>query len=211
MPWSIYGWIEGEPAALAGVDDDDHLANDLAAFLVALRNASPEGGPPAGAHSFNRGGPVTVWDEQTRSIIDIVGDEIDRDGALAVWEAATAAERSGPDVWVHGDVTGSNFLISDGRLSGVIDFGYAAVGDPACDLTPAWTTFHGSSRRHFVNALDYDPDTWRRARGWALWKALIDIPGKPASDPGRSGRRFGWRWPADEVVDQVIADHHAST
>jgi aminoglycoside phosphotransferase (APT) family kinase protein len=211
LPWSIYGWIEGEPAAVAGVVDDDRLADDLGAFLAALRGVSPEGGPPAGAHSFKRGGPVTAWDEQTRATIDVLGHEIDRDGALAVWEAATAAVLSSPDVWVHGDVTGSNLLVTDGRLCGVIDFGCAAVGDPACDLTPAWTTFHGSSRRRFVAALDADHDTWRRARGGALWKALIAIPGKPAGDPGRSGRRFGWRWSADEVVDEVIADHHADT
>ena len=209
-PWSIYRWIEGEPAAISGVRDHDRLADDLAAFLVALRAISPYGGPRAGAHSFNRGGPVTAWDEQTRSIIDLLGADIDTDGALAVWEAATATSWSGPYVWVHGDVTGSNFLMVDDQLCGVIDFGCAAVGDPACDLTPAWTMFEGPSRRRFVDALGYDTDTWHRARGWALWKALIDMPGRPADDPGRSGTRFGWRWNADTVVSQVIADHQAT-
>ena len=61
-----------------------------------------------------------------------------------------AAEWAGPDVWVHGDVTGSNLLLSEDRLCGVIDFGCAAVGDPACDLTAAWTMFEGTSRRAFM-------------------------------------------------------------
>ena len=127
-----------------------------------------------------------------------------------MWEAAIAAEWDGRDVWVHGDITGSNFLVRDGRLCGVIDFGCAAVGDPACDLTAAWTMFDHSSRRRFVDAIGCDDGTWARARGWALWKALIDIPGRPVDDPGRAGTRFGWRWDAAGVITNVITDFHAT-
>jgi aminoglycoside phosphotransferase (APT) family kinase protein len=207
--WSIYGWIAGEPAATAGVTDHDRLADDLAAFLVALRSAPAAGGPPPGPHSFSRGGHVSVWDEQTRSTIDELADEIDAAGALEVWEAAIASTWPGPGVWAHGDVSGSNFLMTDDRLTGVIDFGCAAVGDPACDLTPAWTLFEGSSRRRFVETTGYDDDTWARARGWALWKAVISIARHPVGDPDRTGTRFGWRWRAEDIVDHVIADHRA--
>jgi aminoglycoside phosphotransferase (APT) family kinase protein len=41
-------------------------------------------------------------------------------------------------------VTAANQLVVDGRLSAVIDFGCSAVGDPACDLTIAWTFFSGA-------------------------------------------------------------------
>ena len=164
---------------------------------------------PAGPHSFSRGGPVSAWDAQTRSTVDVLADEIDAEGAIAVREAAIAAEWSGPDVWVHGDVTGSNFLMTGDRLCGVIDFGCASVGDPACDLTPAWTMFDDSSRRRFVDAIGCDDGTWARARGWALWKALIDIPGRPVDDPGRAGTRFGWRSDAAGVITNVITDFHA--
>ena len=40
---------------------------------------------------------------------------------------------------VHGDITGTNLVVRDGRLAGVVDFGCSAYGDPACDLTIAWT------------------------------------------------------------------------
>ena len=111
-------------------------------------------------------------------------------------EAALAHESTGPSVWVHGDVTGSNVLLDGDRLCGVIDFGCSAVGDPACDLTPTWTMFEGPSRDRFKAMLPLDDGTWARGRGWALWKALIEIPGRLADDPGRTGARFGWRWDA---------------
>ena len=59
-----------------------------------------------------------------------------------------------------------------GRLSAVIDFGQLAVGDPACDLAPAWTLFEGESRGVFRAKLAFDNDTWTRGRAWTLWKAL---------------------------------------
>lgn len=209
-PWSIYRWLPGEAAALTDDTDYEGLADDLGHFLTTLQRVSTEGGPPAGAHSFNRGGPVSAWDELTRSAIAEVGDEIDKDGALAVWEAAIGAEWTGRDVWVHGDITGSNLLFQRGRLCGVIDFGCSAVGDPACDLTAAWTMFEGASRRRFCSVLSADAGTWARARGWALWKALIDVPRRPLDDPGRTGARFGWRWDALGVIEQVIEDHRSS-
>jgi aminoglycoside phosphotransferase (APT) family kinase protein len=76
-------------------------------------------------------------------------------------------------VWVHGDIAPGNLLIQDGRLCGVIDFGMLGVGDPACDLTMAWTFFDAESRVVFLTAMECDEGTCNRARGWALWKALI--------------------------------------
>jgi aminoglycoside phosphotransferase (APT) family kinase protein len=57
----------------------------------------------------------------------------------------------------------------------VIDFGGMAVGDPAYDLTIAWTLFKSESRKIFHKNLDLDDDTWNRARGRALWKAAIEL------------------------------------
>src|SRR5258708_7646775 len=46
--------------------------------------------------------------------------------------ALTAAPRwDGPAVWMHGDLHPANLLVTDGQLSGVLDFGLLAVGDPA--------------------------------------------------------------------------------
>jgi aminoglycoside phosphotransferase (APT) family kinase protein len=59
----------------------------------------------------------------------------------------------------------------------VIDFGCSAIGDPACDTVIAWTYLTGESRQLFCDQLPVDQATWTRGRGWALWKALITIPG----------------------------------
>lgn len=37
----------------------------------------------------------------------------------------------------------------------------------------AWTFFDKNSRNVFKEVLCMDGETWNRARGWALWKALI--------------------------------------
>jgi aminoglycoside phosphotransferase (APT) family kinase protein len=110
-------------------------------------------------------------------------------------------------VWVHGDITNSNLLVQNGRLSAVLDFGCSAVGDPACDLAIAWTFFAGESRRAFRDALALDDDTWARGRGWALWKALITHAEFVGSGPRGvdSAGRFGWRLSSRGVLDELLA------
>ena len=80
-------------------------------------------------------------------------------------------------MWVHGDISPGNLLAEAGRLKAVIDFATLAIGDPACDLSIAWTLFSGPSRDAFRNRLAFDAGTWARARGWTLWKALVVAAG----------------------------------
>ncbi|WP_367183077.1 phosphotransferase [uncultured Cellulomonas sp.] len=44
-PWSVYGWLDGEPASSVDLRHPVRLAEDLAAFLVALRSVDPTGDP----------------------------------------------------------------------------------------------------------------------------------------------------------------------
>ncbi len=93
----------------------------------------------------------------------------------------------------------------------MIDFGCAAVGDPACDLVMAWTFFAGESSATFRRGLPFDDATWARGRGWALWKALITLAYEKSGGPdaAAAAHRFGWRTGARDVIDRVLADHHA--
>jgi aminoglycoside phosphotransferase (APT) family kinase protein len=206
-PWSVYRWRAGEPATADRVQDETRFATDLAGFLSALYAIDPTGGPAAGAHSFNRGGPLATLDAEAREAITALLHEVNAEAATAVWDAALRAVWERPSVWVHGDVANANLLVRDGRLCAVLDFGCSAVGDPACDLAIAWTFFAGESRRAFRDALALDEATWARGRGWALWKALITQAelvrsGTHAVD---AARRFGWRWSSRRVLDEVLA------
>jgi aminoglycoside phosphotransferase (APT) family kinase protein len=206
-PWSVYRWLPGEPLPHAHIGDYEQLAEDLAGFLNALQQISTDGGPRWGEHSFNRGGPLSVWDQETQTAVSTVDRYIiDSQAVLTVWRAALNATWRGAPVWLHGDITGSNLLVRQQRLDAVIDFGCAAIGDPACDLAVAWTLFEGSSRRRFRSAVNADNAMWARARGWALWKALIQIARQAPNDAARTGTRFGWRWSAERVLSQVIED-----
>lgn len=194
-PWSIYGWLEGEPAAAAVADDPVSFAADLAAFLVAFRSLDTTGAPGPGLHSAYRGGPLQHWDEEMGDIIRRV-DGRERDLAAGIWRDALAAPFTGPAQWFHGDVSVNNLLARNGRLSAVLDFGCSGVGDTACDTVIAWTYLHGASREVFRRELGVDDATWARGRGWAVWKALIMITNKP---PGQAAL-------ARHVLDELFAE-----
>ena len=172
-PWAIRRWIPGETASVETVADLDEFARSIAAFILALQSIDATGGPVAGAHSFHRGAPPEYYHDETLAALAVLKGRIDTDLAREVWDAALATSWDRPPVWFHGDIANGNLLVQDGHLSAVIDFGTSGVGDPACDLVIAYTFFSGSSRAAFRDAVDHDPGTWARARGWALWKALI--------------------------------------
>jgi aminoglycoside phosphotransferase (APT) family kinase protein len=207
-PWSVYAWLDGQVLTVDRVPDVKSLATELAGFLAALYACDPVG-PAPGPHSFGRGGPVSVWDEQTRADLETVGDAIDARAALEVWGAALDARPEAPPTWVHGDVTGSNLLVRDGHLAGVLDFGCCAVGDPACDLTMAWTFFEGDGRAVFKQQLRVEDSAWARGRGWALWKALRLLAAEHRNLAGGqpSATRLGWRLSPRDVIELVIDDH----
>ncbi|MDQ1721333.1 MAG: hypothetical protein QOI26_1067 [Pseudonocardiales bacterium] len=191
--WSIRNWLDGETASVHRLSDSDTLALAVADFLLALQRIDPAGGPQAGPHSFYRGAPPAHYDNETRRCLGELDGRIDTAKASAVWDAALAAHAHRPPVWFHGDVASGNLLVRDGKLAGVLDFGTSGVGDPACDLVIAWTLFSGGSRETFRQRAAQDAATWARARGWALWKALIGLVGD--IDTNR------------RIINDVLTDH----
>lgn len=173
--WSIYRWLDGDTASLERLDDITEFATTLAHFLVALQKVDPSGGPSPGPHSFWRGGPLAIYEAETRRTIVGLAGAVGTEAATAVWETALAASWKSPPVWFHGDVAAGNLLVREGKLKAVIDFGCSGVGDPACDMVIAWTLLTGESRGAFRQTLAVEAGTWARGRGWALWKALITL------------------------------------
>jgi aminoglycoside phosphotransferase (APT) family kinase protein len=175
--WSIRRWLDGRTALEQPPADQVRFAVSLAEFLLALQRIDPTDGPAAGAHSFYRGTSLAHYDTETRRCIRALSGRIDTSRALSIWNAALAAQWDRAPVWFHGDVASGNLLVQRDQLSAVIDFGTSGVGDPACDLVIAWTMFRGRGRSTFHSHLLPDAGTWARARGWALWKALISVVG----------------------------------
>ena len=203
-PWSVYRWLKGSPATVAQVESEREFANALADFLAAMHRIDPVGGPPPGPHNFYRGGPLATYDGETRNAIAALGSEIDADAATELWEAGLGTTWHRSPVWIHGDVSAENLLVEHGRLSAVIDFGGIAVGDPACDLTIAWTFLSGEGREAFRAQVPVDAATWTRGRGWALWKALITLVRTLKSNPECAAR-------CRVIIDEVIAEQkHAA-
>jgi aminoglycoside phosphotransferase (APT) family kinase protein len=198
--WSVYRWIEGDNSGIGRIDDLTEFATALAGFLSALQQIDPTDGPPPGLHSAFRGGPLETYDAETRRAIDVLHDQVPNEAATAVWETALRATWQGPPVWFHGDVAVGNLLVRDGRLAAVIDFGCSGVGDPACDVTIAWTLLWGASRAAFRTALAVDPATWARGRGWTLWKALITLAKHFGTDPDKAAT-------AKHLVDTVLLEY----
>ena len=195
--WSIYEWLPGENAN-SRIDDLTQAAVDLAAFIRALRRIDTTEAHPRPVHG--RGGPLIEGDEQVRRSITELGDRIDGAATLGLWEESLSAPAwDGEELWVHGDLLPGNLLVVDGRLSGVIDFGGLNVGDPACDLQPAWNMFAGESRGRFLNELEVDQASWLRGRGWALYQAVSALPYYWDTNPGMIRQ-------ASHALAQVLAD-----
>ena len=79
----------------------------------------------------------------------------------------------------------SNLLTVDGRLSGVLDFGGLAVGDPAGDVMAAFHLFVGESRSNSAR-LSAPTTTWARTRR-ALTQGLEALPCSSTRRDGRDG------------------------
>ena len=161
--WEIHTWVEGESVP---VDEIDAIqaARDLAALIGTMQQLDPAGAPPG------RGIPLAERDEEIRDWLA----RFDCDPTVtAEWDRAVAAQPwDGPPVWHHGDLDVRNWLVRNGRISGVIDWGAMGVGDPACDVMVAWKLHSPAARDAFRDALPTDDATWERARGWALSQAV---------------------------------------
>ena len=164
--WEIHTWVQGDMLPVEALDPVQ-AARDLATVVRALQQADPAGAPPG------RGIPLARRDEEFRSWLpSFTGDP----AVTGEWERALAAQVwEGPPVWHHGDLDGRNWLVRDGRITGVIDWGAMGVGDPACDVMVAWKLHSAVARDAFRDALPTDDATWERARGWAVSQAVAAL------------------------------------
>lgn len=164
--WDVYSWVEGTTTPVGAIDAIQG-ARDLAAFIAGLQQVDPSGAPPG------RGIPLAARDKAFRYwLARFDGDP----SVTAEWERALAAPPwDGAPIWHHGDLDVRNWLIRDGRISGVIDWACMGVGDPACDVMVAWKLHSPGARDAFREALPTDDATWERARRWVVSQAVAAL------------------------------------
>ena len=123
---------ERQPAA----EDLEGLASDLAGFLTALHRF-----PVSDAESLVA--PITPvvgqpWLHREQFRVDIfpIFDAEERVAVEDRWDQLTAGMGLPPEhVLIHADLGQDHILLNeDGRLTGVIDWGDATIGDPALDF-----------------------------------------------------------------------------
>ncbi|WP_306318046.1 MULTISPECIES: aminoglycoside phosphotransferase family protein [unclassified Streptomyces] len=205
-PWIVTTWVPGTPADHAPATAAES-ADTLAAFLSALHQPAPEGAPDG----RDRGGPLA---EHADGFAELLAEAVglglipDPDAARAVWEdAAGAPVWSGPPLWLHADLHPANVLTADGTFCGVVDFGDLCAGDPACDLAAPWLLLPEAAieRFHAAYGPAADAATLRRARGWALMKAVVCILIGHAGDHGRPGGKPTWGPPGHTALRRLLA------
>lgn len=161
--WDIHTWVVGETLSVEEIDAVQ-AAKDLAAFIAVLRGLDSTGAPPG------RGKPLRELNSSFEHWLpNFRGDP----RVVDEWKRALASPAwAGPPVWQHGDLDARNWLVCDGRISAVIDWGAVGVGDPAVDVMVAWKLHSPEARDAFREALPTDDATWERARGWIIFQSV---------------------------------------
>jgi len=176
--WGVLDWLDGVDAwtARGSLDGDlGLLAVDIARTVRAIGRLPDM--PVAGREPGDRGGPLAPllrrlewWITDPRwnasSLVDVAA--VRRVAA----EAQELADDPVVETFVHGDLIPGNVLVHRGVLSAVIDWGGAAIADPAQDLAPAWALFDERGRDAFREAIEADDASWLRAKVFELEHAV---------------------------------------
>lgn len=176
--WTVARWVDGEPADREPISRIE-AAETLADFLGALHVPAPVDAPV----DPSRGAPLADA-QYVDDWFEVISGHPDGDAARHVWDVAVSAPAwQGPPLWLHADLHPANVVVTGGALTGVIDFGDLCSGDPATDLSAAWTLLPSRAVGRFFDAYGRADDaTITRARGWAVMRALTLIA------IGRNGR-----------------------
>ncbi|MFH8613293.1 aminoglycoside phosphotransferase family protein [Streptomyces sp. NPDC018029] len=205
QPWTIAAWVPGSPADRTPISEGDHAAEALAEFLRALHKEAPEDAPRV----QERGAPLPtlshVFEQQLRDLAHEIGTQAP--ALRTVWEdAVTAPPWQGTPVWLHSDLHPANVVVTDGTLSGVIDFGELCAGDPATDLAAAWLLLPNGAAPRFFEAYERADDaTIRRARGRAVLQALVLIAIRRNGERGLPGGKVTWGRAGRATLQRLIA------
>lgn len=169
LPWSVQSWVPGRVATPHAVADSGTFAGDLVRLVEALRAVPTKGRPFAGV---GRGGSLTSHDDWVATCLDRSAGLLDVAAVAGLWQRWRALPGPSRLVMSHTDLIPANLLLTDGRLSGVLDVGGFGPADPALDLVAGWHLLGAGPRVMFREALGGDDIEWERGAAWALEQAL---------------------------------------
>ncbi|MEV0624022.1 aminoglycoside phosphotransferase family protein [Nonomuraea sp. NPDC050404] len=195
MPWSVQTWLPGTPATDADPGGSPAFAEDLATFIAALRSAGTRGRRFSGT---GRGGDLTHHDAWMEKCFTESERLLDVPRLRCLWSRLRWLPREDADVMSHGDLIPANVLVSDGRLTGVLDGGGFGPADPALDLVGAWHLLRTRPREVLRRSLGCDELSWERGMAWAFVQAMGLVWYYVDSNPAMSamGRR---------TLDRILA------
>lgn len=195
MPWSVQKWLPGTVATDADPSGSEEFAEDLAAFIAALRRAETRGRRFSGG---GRGGDLTAHDQWMDTCFRESEGLMQVPRLRHIWSRLRELPRDGDDVMSHGDLIPGNVLVTDDRLGGVLDGGGFGPADPALDLAGAWHLLRPHPREVLRRTLGCDDLEWERGKAWAFAQAMGTVWYYVDSNPTMSamGRR---------TLDRIVA------
>jgi aminoglycoside phosphotransferase (APT) family kinase protein len=181
FPWPFAGYrfLPGRTAEAARLGPAERLAAApaLAGFLRALHAFPVEEARRLGAEPDVHGKldverKLPELEERLATAVRLgLLPEAEPWRGIARDVPAVRARRGGGHVLVHGDLYARHLLFGgEDELAGVIDWGDVHVGDPAVDLSVAWSFLPAEARSVFCAEYGaIDPDAWRLARFRAVY------------------------------------------
>lgn len=177
-----YACLSGQTACAVTWTDDEReaVAPTLARFLRTLHEIPVDTQTRAWAPSDEiRRSDIEFRANQTRERMEKLKsllDRFDREGLKTLLDRlASTPGHTEPTCWVHGDLYPRHLLVNDAKqVCGVIDWGDAHLGDPALDLSIAWSFLPPKGRERFLAAYgNVDAATWQRAQLRAVFYGAV--------------------------------------
>lgn len=196
--YALYPFLEGVPGDVAATFDQDHAAMVLGALLGELHHFDVGEAARLGVREDRE--PVARWLEVIRRSATTASDVLERLPPHVLDAARLPAQRR--MALLHADLGGEHVLVdpASGRVTGVIDWADAIVGDPAIDYA-GLLGWRGEA--FLVEALEsaaipFDEDDLVRARFFSAAVAIHSIA------LGRRLGKAGWVTAGERVIERQL-------
>ena len=169
--WSVIPWLPGQTADEIQLTIDH--AQQFAMFLKALHVAAPDDAPKnpfRGVPLIQRAAMLNERIQRVEVQTTLIAPTL-----RSLWQQAIDAPIDLEATWIHGDLHPRNILVNRGDMTGVIDWGDLAAGDPATDLAAFWYLFPEQHLRRFTIETygEVSEATLARAKGWAILFGVV--------------------------------------